>query len=110
MGYDLDIANRLRELLAREPGVVEKAMFGGLAFLIDGHMTVAASGRGGLLLRADPARAADLAEDPSASPAVMGGRTMDGWLRVDIDARASEAELAAWVEPAVVYVRSLPAK
>ena len=55
MAYDEDLANRIREALAGEDGVVEKKMFGGLAFLIGGNMAVSASGQGGLLLRCDPA-------------------------------------------------------
>ena len=56
MAYDEDLANRIRELLGAEKGVEEKRMFGGLAFLINGNMSVAASGRGGLMVRVPPAR------------------------------------------------------
>ncbi|MDX6502141.1 MAG: hypothetical protein QOG23_5401, partial [Blastocatellia bacterium] len=51
MAYDLELANRIRELLAQQRGVDEKSMFGGLAFLIGGHLAVAASGKGGLMVR-----------------------------------------------------------
>ena len=54
MAYDEDLANRIRELIAGEPDVTERRMFGGLAFLIGGNMSVAASGKGGLMLRCDP--------------------------------------------------------
>jgi len=54
MAYDEDLANRVRELVAGEPNVTEKRMFGGLAFLVGGHMAVAASGQGGLMVRVDP--------------------------------------------------------
>ncbi|HEX2399103.1 MAG TPA: TfoX/Sxy family protein, partial [Mycobacterium sp.] len=64
MAYDEDLADRIRELIAAERGVEEKRMFGGLAFLINGHMAVSASGRGGLLLRVDPARTDELIEPP----------------------------------------------
>ena len=53
MAYDEDLANRIRELIADEPDLTEQRMFGGLAFLIGGHMSVAVSGRGGLLVRCD---------------------------------------------------------
>ena len=56
MAYDEDLAYRLRDLVQHEPGYSEKKMFGGLAFLINGHMAVAASREGGLLLRVDPAQ------------------------------------------------------
>ena len=82
MAYDEDLANRIRELIAGEPGVTEKKMFGGLAFLINGNMSVSASGQGGLLLRVDPDETDRLAEQPHAEPMVMRGRPMQGWLRV----------------------------
>ena len=110
MAYDVDMANRLREILASEPGVVEKPMFGGLAFLVAGHMAVSASRQGGLLLRVDPAQTETLVADPRASRFVMRGREMDGWLRVDLDAQATDDELSRWVEHGVGYVRSLPPK
>jgi hypothetical protein len=110
MAYDVDLAERLREALAGEPGVAEKRMFGGLAFLVGGHMAVSASGQGGLLLRVDPARTDALVLDRRASRAVMRGREMDGWLRVDIDARAADDELNRWIALGVDYARSLPPK
>ena len=51
MAYDTELVERIRELLAPERGVDEKRMFGGLAFLVNGHMAIAASGQGGLLVR-----------------------------------------------------------
>ncbi|MGH3567550.1 MAG: TfoX/Sxy family protein [Pseudonocardia sp.] len=80
--YDVDMADRLREILGSEPGVVEKPMFGGLAFMVAGHMAVSASRQGGLLLRVDPAQTDILVVDPRASRFVMRGREMDGWLRI----------------------------
>jgi TfoX N-terminal domain len=110
VAYDVDMADRLREILALEPGVVERRMFGGLAFMVAGHMAVSASGRGGLLLRVDPAHTDALIVDPRASRFIMRGREMDGWLRIDLDANASDDELSRWVEHGVSYVRSLPPK
>lgn len=110
MAYDVDLADRLREALASEPAVVEQAMFGGLAFLLDGHMAVAAGSGGSLLLRVDPARVDELVVDPRASRFVMRGREMNGWLRVDVDADADDDELGRWVRLGVDRVRSLPPK
>ncbi len=56
MVYDEVLAQRVRELIARETGLSERKIFGGLAFLIGGNMAVAASGQGGLLVRVDPAQ------------------------------------------------------
>ena len=68
MAYDEDLANRVRELLLTEEGVTEQRMFGGLAFLIDGNMSVSASGQGGLLLRVAPAETDALLRKPHAHP------------------------------------------
>ncbi len=110
MAYDLEVAEHLRELLAGEPDVVEKRMFGGLAFLVAGHMAVTASGKGGLLLRVDPARTEELLVDGRAGRFVMRGREMDGWLRVDVDPQTPDDELNRWVRLGVDYVRTLPPK
>ena len=106
MAYDEDLADRIRSLVGPEPGVSEMRMFGGLAFLINGNMAVAASGQGGLLLRVDPASTAALLAEPGAAPFVMRGREMDGWLRVDPPA----GTLEEWVARGVTYARSLPPK
>ena len=110
MAYEEDLANRIRALVAGEPGVTEKKMFGGLAFLIGGHMSVAASHEGGLLLRCDPAETESLLGKPHAGPMVMRGREMDGWLRVDAEGVKTKAQLERWVARGVGYARSLPAK
>ncbi len=108
MAYDEDLANRIRELIAAEPGVVEQKMFGGLAFLIGGHMSVSASGQGGLLLRVAPEETEALLTKPHAAPFEMRGRTMDGWLRVDPEGVKTKRQLGPWVKRGVTYARSLP--
>jgi TfoX/Sxy family transcriptional regulator of competence genes len=77
MAYDEDLANRIRELVAGEAGITEKKMFGGLAFLIGGNMSVSVSGQGGLLLRCDPEETSSLLSKPHAAPFEMRGRVMD---------------------------------
>ena len=110
MGYDPALADRIRELLAAERGVDEKRMFGGLAFLIDGHMAVAASGQGGLLVRVPPQETDKLLDRAHVSPMVMGGRDARGWLRVDVEGLKTQRQLGSWVRRGVTYVRSLPPK
>jgi hypothetical protein len=110
MAYDEDLANRIRELVATEPGVTEKRMFGGLAFLIYGNMAVSASGQGGLMLRCDPADTEDLRRKPHAGPFEMRGRVMDGWLRVDPEGVRTTRQLETWVARGVAYARALPPK
>ena len=110
MAYDEELAVRVRELVAKERGLSEMRMFGGLAFLINGNMAVAASGQGGLLLHVEPAQGQKLLEPPAIRPMVMRGRAMDGWLRVDAGALRTQRQLARWVGKGVAYARSLPAK
>jgi TfoX N-terminal domain len=110
VAYDEDLANRIRELLADEQGVIEKRMFGGLSFLIGGHMSVSISGRGGLLLRCDPAETEALRAKPHAGPFEMRGRVMEGWLRVGPEGVETKRQLERWVARGVGFARSLPPK
>jgi TfoX/Sxy family transcriptional regulator of competence genes len=110
VAYDEDLANRIRELVAGEPEFSERKMFGGLAFLIGGNMSVAASGQGGLMVRVDPEDTDELLAKPHAQPFEMRGRAMQGWLRVDGDGVRTKRQLEAWVNRGVAYARSLPSK
>ena len=110
MPYDEDLANRIRELMAGEAGVTEKKMFGGLAFLIGGNMSVAASGQGGLMVRVAPEETDELVAKPHAAPFVMRGREMQGWLRVDDKGVRTKRQLEPWVKRGLGYARSLPPK
>jgi len=110
VAYDQDLANRIRELIAAEPDVVEQRMFGGLAFLVSGNMSVAASGQGGLMVRVDPGDSDELLAKPHTQPFVMRGRAMQGWLRVDAEGVRTKRQLEPWVRRGVAYARSLPSK
>ena len=110
MAYDAELANRIREVVQEERGLTEKAMFGGLAFLINGNMAVSASSKGGLLLRIDPAQTDSLVSEPHVARFEMRGREMNGWLRVDAAGVESDEDLARWVDIGVRYASSLPPK
>jgi hypothetical protein len=110
MAYDVELADRIREVLRDEAGLSEKQMFGGLAFLANGNMAVSASNQGGLLLRIDPAQTESLVDHPHVRRFEMRGREMDGWLRVDAERVATDDELRAWVSHGLGYARSLPPK
>jgi TfoX N-terminal domain len=110
MAYDEDLVNRLRELLAGERGVEEKRMFGGLAFLINGHMAVAASGRGGLMVRVPPEDTAGLLARDHVEPMIMAGRETRGWVRVGDDGVRTARQLKSWVTRGVDHAKSLPGK
>lgn len=109
MAYDEELADRLRLLLAGPP-LVEKKMFGGLAFLLHGNMAVAVSGEGGLMVRVDPAATDALLGEPGAAPFEMRGRPMQGWLRVEAEAVDDDAALRLWAERGLAYAGSLPPK
>ena len=110
MAYDEALAARVRELVADEPALTEKKMFGGLAFLVAGNMAVSASGQGGLLVRVDPDESEALVETTPARLMEMGGRQMPGWLRVDAEDVRTKRQLASWVERGVSFAGSLPPK
>ena len=110
MAYDEELAARIRALLADEPSLTEKKMFGGLAFLVGGNMAVAASGQGGILVRVDPEQSDELVATTDAYVMEMRGRAMAGWLRVDPEHLGADRELAKWVELGTAYARSLSAK
>jgi TfoX/Sxy family transcriptional regulator of competence genes len=107
MAYDEELAERIRGLLPGVP-VSEKAMFGGLAFLVGGHMAIAASSKGGLMVRCDPADGDRLLAEPGASRMEMRGKEMDGWLRVTWEAVVDDSVLEHWIEVGTTYAGSLP--
>jgi TfoX/Sxy family transcriptional regulator of competence genes len=110
MAYDTELADRIRELVAAEKGVEEKRMFGGLAFLINGNMSVAASGHGGLMVRVPPDETDKLVARQHVEPMVMAGRETRGWLRVLADGVKTKRQLQSWVSRGVDYAKTLPPK
>lgn len=110
MPYSEALAERIRLMLAEEPGVREQRMFGGLAFLIGGHMAVAASGHGGVMVRVSRDESDALVDSTPAELMEMGGRRMAGWLRLRADDVSDDVELETWVRRGVAYARSLPPK
>jgi TfoX/Sxy family transcriptional regulator of competence genes len=111
MAYDERLADEIRERLAQVDGeVTEKRMFGGLGFMVDGNLTVAASRRGGLLVRTDPADAEETAALPGVEAMETRGRPMPGWFFVTADALTTEADLDAWLTRALAFVATLPPK
>ncbi len=108
MAFDEDLANRIRELTSGEPDVTEQRMFGGLAFLVAGKMSVAVSGKGGLMVRVEPEHTEALIAKPHARPFEMRNREMKGWVRVDAEGVRTKRQLEPWVKRGVTYARSLP--
>ncbi|MGZ8633415.1 MAG: TfoX/Sxy family protein [Solirubrobacteraceae bacterium] len=110
MAYDEDLANRLRELLGDEDAITEKRMFGGLAFLLHGNMSVSASRNGGLLARIDPVETDAALARPHVQLMEMGGRRMAGWVTVAPEGVRTKRQLAPWVKRSVAFAKTLPPK
>lgn len=110
MAYDEVLAQRIHDLLDGEPGLTSRQMFGGLGFMLAGHMAVAAGSGGSLMVRADPATAAEWVDGDAARPMEMRGRELAGWLLVEQSATASDEQLGLWVERGASFVRTLPPK
>jgi TfoX/Sxy family transcriptional regulator of competence genes len=110
MAYDEALADRVREIVATSGEFSERKMFGGLAFMVGGHMAVAASGQGGIMLRVDPEQTDELLAKPFCQPFQMRGKPIDGWLRVDAEGVKTKRQLERWVMRGVEYARTQPPK
>ncbi|MFE3447242.1 TfoX/Sxy family protein [Nocardia sp. NPDC059180] len=110
MAYDEELAERIRDLIEPGPTITERKMFGGLAFLVGGNMALAASGKGGLLVRVGPELGGQLVDDDAVTTAIMGSREMTGWLRVEASHVDDDTNLREWVTRGVEFARSLPPK
>lgn len=111
MVYSLTQAGRVREMIANQPGLTEKKMFGGVAFLIGGNMAVGIHGDD-LIVRVHPAQTDDLLGQLGAKHFDLGpaGRPPAGWLLVSPNGYKTAAALRVWVERGVAYASSLPKK
>lgn len=101
------LAGRLRHAL-RDAGASEMRMFGGIGFMVSGHMAVACS-KQGLLVRVGPERYDEALRRTGARPMEMRGRPVRGYVRVDPDS-VDAAGLQLWVDEALALVGTLPAK
>lgn len=108
MAVDQRLLERVRAALGRRR-VVEKRMFGGVAFLLRGHMCVGVLGST-LVVRLDKEKTDSLLSPPHVRPMDFTGRPMRGFLYVDGPAIRTAPALKNWVERAVGYASSLPAK
>ena len=110
MAYDEELAERVRRLGEDEPPMTEKKMFGGLGFILDGNMAVAASSQGGLMVRINPDDAERLTSQPGVERFEMKGRAMNGWLHVDGAQLEDDEQLSMWLSIGIDFARSLPPK
>jgi TfoX/Sxy family transcriptional regulator of competence genes len=109
MAYDEDVAFRIREALAAQRGVTEKKMFGGLAFMVNGHMCCGLA-KGNLMVRVGPDQYEEALAQPYAREMDFTGRPMKGIVYVDSAGYDSDRDLRAWVDRGLAFVTSLPPK
>jgi hypothetical protein len=107
MAYDEPLAHRVRVMVAKEAGITEKRMFGGLAFLCDGHMAVVIRGKGGLMVRLAPAAAPSAVLEPGVTEDVMRDRIMTGWVVIEPSVVDKSADLRRWVKRGLTAARSV---
>jgi TfoX/Sxy family transcriptional regulator of competence genes len=110
MAYDQDFANRIREQLAEVDGITEKAMFGGLGFLLHGNMAVGIMSTGELMVRVGPQGTEEALGRPHTRLFEMRGRSMTGWIIVALEGVRTKRQLGAWVRRGTAFAASLPPK
>jgi hypothetical protein len=109
MAYDTQLAQRMRDILAPTPHLVEKAMFGGIGFLVRGNMACGVHGRH-LIVRVGPASYSGALAEPHVGVFDLTGRPMKGWIVVNPDGVTAAADLERWIARGVEFARTLPAK
>lgn len=109
MAYDEGLAQRVRATLAEQSAVVEKKMFGGLAFMLQGNMCCGIT-KDELMVRVGPAQYADALAQPHARPMLFTGKPMKGMVSVGAEGCVTEADLQTWVQRGITFAGSLPPK
>ena len=109
MPFDEQLAQRIRQVVARRKGFTEKKMFGGVCFFLNGHVTCGVW-KDSLILRIGPAKYEDVLQASCVSEFDVTGRPMRGWVKVSPQGISDKESLRDWIEQAVKFVRTLPAK
>ena len=109
MAYNETLANRIRAIVGDGPGLTERKMFGGIAFMLNGNMFCGIT-RDDLMVRVGPDRFEEALASPGARPMDFTGRPMKGMAFVGPEGYATDEQLRGWVEQTLDYARALPAK
>jgi len=109
MAYDVVLAERVREALGERPGLVEKKMFGGIGFMLQGNMACGVN-KEDLIVRVGPERYEQALAKPYARPFDFAGRPMKGSVMVAPDGYESDSAIESWVQQGADFALSLPAK
>ena len=108
MAYDLKLAERIRLQLDSIP-FVEKKMFGGVGFLLQGNMACGVN-KDNLIVRVEPEKHSALLKKPHTKPFDLTGKPMKGWLLVEPDGAKTDKQLRAWIKEGVEFASTLPPK
>jgi TfoX/Sxy family transcriptional regulator of competence genes len=109
MAYDEGLAQRIEELLADQPNLVGKKMFGGIGYMVRGNMACGVN-KDNLIVRVGPERYREALAQPHAREFDMTGRPMKGWVMVGPEGCASDDALKTWVQQGLDFARTLPPK
>lgn len=109
MAYDEGLAHRVRRIMNDEPGMVEKKMFGGVGFMLNGNMACGVN-KDDLIVRVGPDNYAHAVTQAYARPFDFTGRPMKGWVMVGPDGVSDDDDLQNWVAQGVRFAQSLPPK
>jgi TfoX/Sxy family transcriptional regulator of competence genes len=109
MAYDEGLVHRVRAILNDEPGLVEKKMFGGVGFMLNGNMACGVN-KDNLIVRVGPDRYEKTVIQPHARPFDFTGRPMKGWLMIGPDGVSGDNDLQDWVNQGITFAKSLPEK
>ena len=109
MAYDEGLAQRIREVLGEQPGLVEKKMFGGIGFMVRGNMACGVN-KDALIVRVGSEKHEEALARPHTRPFDITGRPMKGWVMVVSDGYESDESLEDWVQQGLDFALSLPTK
>jgi TfoX/Sxy family transcriptional regulator of competence genes len=109
MAYDEALAQRIRAVLSDEAGLVEKKMFGGVGFMLQGNMACGVH-KDKLIVRVGKEQHDAAMARPYTLPFDITGRAMTGWVMLALDGVEKDDDLEAWVRQGVAFARSLPSK
>ncbi|MDZ7616531.1 MAG: TfoX/Sxy family protein [Patescibacteria group bacterium] len=109
MPYSESLAARIRDVIAGWPGITERKMFGGIAFMLHGNMCVGVW-QTSMIARLGPERAAAALKEPNVGEFDVTGHPMKGWVVIDAEGIDTDGQLRGWVERVVEFVETLPRK
>lgn len=109
MAYSESLAQRIRQIVARRRGIIEKKMFGGIGFLRKGNMLVAVW-KDSLIARVGPERYEDALQERFVGEFNITGRPMKGWVMIEPEGIESDDQLSDWIQRSVKFVSTLPKK